>query len=139
MNSTSSATGARSLPSKQENKHLIIAEIIFGDPNQANCCGVGICRLLPSNLQKKSQIPSVPVALSFLQSGGIELRLRRSDLPDSVYRKQFSSGFFRVQTALDLPRWLQKKIPACAPAAISSGDYPFRETGSCQTIMLSAG
>ena len=135
MNSTSSAPGACAVPSKQEDKHLIMAEVVFGDPKQVNCCGVGICRLFPSNPHRSSRIPSIPAALYFLQGGGIELRLRRSDLPDDVFRKQFSSGFFRVQTALNLPRWLQNKMPTYALITIPSGDYYYRETATYLTII----
>jgi hypothetical protein len=137
MNSKNSTQRApRLLPGKHENKHLILAEIVFGDPNEADCSGVGICRLLPNNLHRSAHISTVPATIFCSPAGGFELHFRRADLSETVWRKQFQGVFFRIQTAVLLPRWLQKKMPAPASAIIPSGHYRCRETVSGVTVIL---
>ncbi len=111
------------IQAKQKNKHMIFAEIVFGDPKQTSCGGTGICRLFPQKLRLSPDEISVSVRFVFLQNGSMRMQIRRSDLPEGIYCRQFAGKQFTVRTEVKWPRWMQGQLPAQAHSGIAPGVY----------------
>ena len=110
-------------------RFAIHTEIVLGNPQTFHCSGVGICRLFPESLRRSPHLKSVQGCWVFLPGGVIELHINRSLLDERQYRQHFSHNRFTIQSGLQWPRWMQKRLPATAQTGIVPGEYVCREQG----------
>jgi hypothetical protein len=57
------------------------------------------------------------------------LHINRSLLDERQCRQHFSHNIFTIQSGLQWPRWMQKRLPANAQTGIVPGEYICLEQG----------
>lgn len=102
--STSKVTGR---PASQELRF----GVVFGTPSR-HCDGSGVCVIARVPVLERWSIPCAFVIAFFSvwEEGHFVFRIPVEEITDPLYQQHFSKGFFRVEEAFEVPRWMAKAL-----------------------------
>lgn len=83
--------------------------VVFGTPSKA-CEGTGICMIASVALMHRWSVPCffTIAFFSILEEGHFVFRVPVTPLSTGIRNRYFQKGFFRVEEAFFIPKWLVK-------------------------------
>ena len=98
------------------------SQVVLGSPS-AGCQDVGVCRVIPADLQVSVSCPVAIAWLSQTETGKIRFSFLKSSIPENLMHKHFGWGLFQVIECFGLPEFICRglKVGKCT---IDPGIYP---------------
>jgi hypothetical protein len=96
--------------------------VVFGTPSR-HCDGSGVCIIARVPVLERWSIPCAFVVafFSIWEDGHFVFRVPVQEMTDPLYQQHFSNGFFLVEEAFEVPRWMAKalgEIKIAVPAGV---------------------